>query len=87
VALLKHGVVHADGTPVQMLDPGKKKTHRAYLWAYCPTHLDSMRGVVYDFTLSRAGVHARTFLLKIPSCSGTFPLPDIVLKNRHEHIS
>lgn len=34
-AILAHRVVHADETPVQMLQPGNKKTHRAYLWAYC----------------------------------------------------
>jgi transposase len=60
--LLTHGVLHADETPVQMLDPGKKKTHRAYLWAYCPTNYAAMRGVVYDFAPSRAGEHARAFL-------------------------
>lgn len=26
-------VLHADETPVQMLNPGARKTHRAYLWA------------------------------------------------------
>ena len=40
VLLLKRQVLHADGprpateTPVAQLDPGKGKTHRAYLWAY-----------------------------------------------------
>jgi hypothetical protein len=28
-----HRVLHADETPVQMLQPGKGATHRAYLWA------------------------------------------------------
>jgi transposase len=60
--LLRHGVLHADETPVQMLDPGNRKTHRAYLWAYCPTSFESVRGVVYDFAPSRAGEHARAFL-------------------------
>jgi hypothetical protein len=27
-------VLHADETPVAMLDPGAGKTHRAYLWSY-----------------------------------------------------
>lgn len=60
--LLTHGVLHADEMPIQVLDPGKKKTHRAYLWAYCPSSYANMRGVVYDFAPSRAGGHARTFL-------------------------
>jgi hypothetical protein len=28
-------VLHADETPVAMLDPGAGKTRRAYLWTYC----------------------------------------------------
>jgi len=32
--LLERSVLHADETPVAQLDPGKGKTHRAYLWAY-----------------------------------------------------
>ena len=55
-------VLHADETPVQMLNPGAGKTHRAYLWAYTPTSFDSLRAVLYDFAPSRAGEHCRTFL-------------------------
>ncbi|MCP5347233.1 MAG: IS66 family transposase [Pseudomonadales bacterium] len=60
--ILSHPVVHADETPVPMLSPGKKKTHRAYIWAYCTTPYAQTRAVVYDFAPSRAGEHARTFL-------------------------
>jgi hypothetical protein len=60
--ILQQGVLHADESPVQMLSPGKGKTHRAYLWAYTPTHFSELRAVVYDFADSRAGEHARTFL-------------------------
>jgi transposase len=35
--ILAQGVIHADETPEQMLAPGEKKTHRAYVWAYCTT--------------------------------------------------
>ena len=35
-AILNEPVVHVDETPVQVLQPGNKKTHRAYLWAYAP---------------------------------------------------
>lgn len=62
-ALLKHGVLHADEAPVQMLDPGEKRTHRAYLCAYSPTSYESVRGVVYDIVLSRAGEHASSILI------------------------
>ena len=55
-------VLHADETPVQMLKPGMKKTHRAYLWAYAPGAFEDLKAVVYDFCESRAGEHARAFL-------------------------
>jgi transposase len=60
--ILRQGVLHADETPVQMLSPGKGKTHRAYLWAYATTQYASLKAVVYDFADSRAGEHARAFL-------------------------
>ena len=34
--ILSHAVLHADETPVEMLKPGNKKTHRAYRRAYVP---------------------------------------------------
>src|SRR3546814_863056 len=61
-AVLAQGVIHADETPVQMLAPGEKKTHRAYVWAYCTTPFSALKAVVYDFSPSRAGEHARNFL-------------------------
>jgi transposase len=60
--LLQHNVLHADETPVSMLAPGQKKTHRAYVWAYCTTPFSDLSGVIYEFAPSRAGEHARTFL-------------------------
>ena len=60
--ILRHAVLHADETPVQMLKPGNKKTHRAYLWAYAPGAFEDLKAVVYDFCESRAGEHARAFL-------------------------
>jgi transposase len=61
-ALLERPVLHADETPVPMLKPGLKKTHRAYLWSYGTTQYEREQIVVYDFADGRAGVHARTFL-------------------------
>ncbi|GFM79218.1 hypothetical protein PSCICM_50370 [Pseudomonas cichorii] len=61
-AVLAQRVVHADETPVQMLAPGEKKTHRAYVWAYSSTPFSALNAVVYDFSPSRAGEHARNFL-------------------------
>jgi transposase len=61
-AMFRSAVLHADETPVAMLKPGNKKTHRAYLWAYAPSTFENLKAVVYDFCESRAGEHARTFL-------------------------
>ncbi len=55
-------VLHADETPVAMLDPGAGKTHRAYLWSYSVGAFDPIKAVVYDFADSRAGRHAQAFL-------------------------
>ncbi len=60
--LLSRRVLHADETPVAMLDPGAGKTKRAYLWSYCTTPYESTQGVIYDFAESRAGHHAKDFL-------------------------
>ena len=62
--LLERNVLHADGprpateTPVAQLDPGKGKTHRAYLWAYRSNVLETGPPmVVFDYQTSRAGRH------------------------------
>jgi transposase len=60
--MLAREILHADETPVAMLNPGAGKTQRAYLWAYCTGAFDPMKAVVYDFADSRAGKHARDFL-------------------------
>ncbi len=60
--LLRHRVLHADETPVAMLDPGAGKTKRAYLWSYCSTGYAAERLVVFDFAEGRAGRHAMEFL-------------------------
>lgn len=60
--LLEHRVLHADETPVSMLAPGKKKTHKAYVWAYCTTPFAGLKAAIYDFAPTRAGEHARAFL-------------------------
>ncbi len=60
--LLQTALLHADETPVQMLNPGQGKTQRAYLWAYSSNVLGELRAVVYDFCHSRAGQHSRNFL-------------------------
>ena len=61
-AVLRQQVIHADETPVQMLMPGTKKTHRSYVWAYATSQFCETAAVVYDFSPGRAGEHARNFL-------------------------
>ena len=60
--LLAFPVLHADETPLAMLDPGAGGTHRAYLWSYSIGAHDPVRAVIYDFADSRAGKHAQDFL-------------------------
>ena len=60
--MLAHPVLHADETPVAMLDPGAGKTHRAYLWSYSIGAFEPIKAVIYDFADSRAGKHAQEFL-------------------------
>jgi len=61
-AMLASAVLHADETPVAMLEPGNGKTHRAYLWSYGTTQHDAIKAVVYDFAEGRGGRHAKDFL-------------------------
>ncbi len=60
--VLGQQVIHADETPVQMLAPGSKKTHRLYVWAYATSQFCETAAVVYDFSPGGAGEHARNFL-------------------------
>jgi transposase len=61
--LLQGGVLHADETPVQQLDPGRGKTHKAYLWAFRSNTLDEGPPlIVFDYQTGRSGQHARDFL-------------------------
>ena len=55
-------VVHADETPVAMLDPGAGKTKRACIWAYARGELDEQRGVIYEFCLGRGSQYPVAFL-------------------------
>ena len=61
-AVLSQAVLHADETPVKMLEPGNKKTKTAYVWAFATTRWSEVQAVVYDFQPTRAGEVARAFL-------------------------
>jgi transposase len=55
-------VLHADETPVALLDPGAGKTRRAYVWAYARSWHDAQPGVIYDFCRGRGGQYPIEFL-------------------------
>ena len=61
-AVLAQQVIHADETSVHMLAPGEKKTHRAYVWAYCTTPFSALKALVYDFNRLRHDKPARKFI-------------------------
>jgi len=60
--VLGTGVLHADETPVAMLDPGAGKTKKAYVWAYARGAFDPTPGVVYDFCMGRGAQYPIKFL-------------------------
>ncbi|MHB1122606.1 MAG: IS66 family transposase [Ramlibacter sp.] len=60
--VLQAPVLHADETPVAMLDPGSGKTKRAYVWAYARGEFDSQRGVIFEFCLGRGSQYPTLFL-------------------------
>lgn len=55
-------VLHADETPVNMLDLGAGKTKRAYIWAYARGSFDALPGVAYDFCVGRGAQYPIAFL-------------------------
>lgn len=55
-------VLHADETPVAMLEPGAGKTKRAYVWAYARGAFEHKPGVIYEFCVGRGAHYAIAFL-------------------------
>ncbi|WP_213991517.1 IS66 family transposase [Sodalis sp. dw_96] len=60
--LLQHPVLQADETTLSILDPGKGKTLRGYLWAYVTAHSAEQAIVLYDCQPGRSGQYARDIL-------------------------
>jgi len=60
--VLASRVLHADETPIALLDPGGGKTRKAYMWAYARGAFDPEPGVVYDFRPGRGGKYPFEFL-------------------------
>lgn len=55
-------VLHADETPVPLLEPGAGKTRKAYVWAWARSLHDPHPGVIYEFCLGRGGQYPLAFL-------------------------
>lgn len=55
-------VLHADETPVPLLEPGAGKTRKAYIWAWARSHHDPHPGVIYEFCLGRGSQYPVAFL-------------------------
>ena len=55
-------VLHADETPISLLDPGAGKTKKAYMWAYARGAFEPEPGVVFDFCLGRGAKYPVEFL-------------------------
>lgn len=60
--ILSCAVLHADETPVALLDPGAGKTRRAYVWAYARSWHDAVPGVIYEFCAGRGAQYPLAFL-------------------------
>jgi transposase len=60
--VLACAVLHADETPVAMLDPGAGKTKKAYVWGYARSEFDPQPGVIYEFCAGRGGKYPVAFL-------------------------
>jgi transposase len=60
--VLASRVVHADETPIALLDPGAGKTKKAYMWAYARGAFEPAPGVVFDFCAGRGGKYPTEFL-------------------------
>ncbi len=55
-------LLHADETPVPVLDPGSGKTATGYLWAYRSGPWSVLNAVAFDFAMSRASQWPTRFL-------------------------
>ena len=60
--ILDAAVLHADETPIPLLDPGRGKTKKAYVWAYARSQLDTHPGVIYEFCAGRGAQYPVAFL-------------------------
>jgi hypothetical protein len=60
--VLEHNVGHADAPPGSDAGARIKENPQSLVSAYATTSYATINAVVYDFSPSRAGEHARAFL-------------------------
>jgi len=61
--LLACPVIHADETPVQVLnEPGRRSTSKSYMWVYRTGIFEPNAVVLYEYSPTRAGANAEKFL-------------------------
>ena len=61
--LLKAQHIHADETPVQVLnEPGRKNTTESYMWLYCSGIHEEHQVRIFDYKPGRSGKYPREFL-------------------------
>ena len=60
--ILKSGNIFYDETPIDMLMPGKGKTHQAYMWVLVGGKSANPAYRIYDFQTNRAHHHAASML-------------------------
>ena len=60
--LLAETILHADETPVPVLDPGAGKTATGYLWAYRSGPWSGLQAVAFQFAMSRGAEHPNRLL-------------------------
>lgn len=60
--ILSCAVLHADETPVALLDPGAGKTRRAYVWPFARSWHDAVPGVIYEFCAGRGAQYPLALL-------------------------
>lgn len=61
--LIKEKYLHADETPVQVLnEPGKKNTTKSYMWVYATSKAAERQIRIFKYATGRAGNYAKEFL-------------------------
>jgi transposase len=89
--LLRHGILHADETTLQVLkEPGRAAESKSYMWLY-RTGCVGPPIVLFDYKPSREGENPRKFLegfkgyLHVDGYAGYHNIPDVILTGCWAH--